>query len=95
MQGLQEKIRKMQKAYDYDKCDLIVDHDDGLKGVMPKSLLGKPTPVLFEDKTVMGVEHPHEYLTQKYGEYMVIPDGDHQRQHNFDLLDLTHSYKKA
>ena len=85
----------MQKAYDYDKCNLIVDHDDGLKGVMPKSLLGKPTPVLFEDKIVMGVEHPHEYLTQKYGEYMVIPDGDHQRQHNFDLLDLTHSYKKT
>ena len=69
----------MQKAYDYDKCNLIVDHDDGLKGVMPKSLLGKPTP----------------YLTQKYGEYMVIPDGDHQRQHNFHLLDLEKSYKNV
>lgn len=94
MQGLQENLRKMQRAYDFDKCDLIVDHDDGLKGVMPKHLLGKPTPILFEGESVMGVEHPHEYLTQKYGEYMVIPDGDHQRQHNFHILDLNKSYKE-
>ncbi len=93
MQGLQEKLRKIQRAYDYDKCDFIVDHDDGLKGVIPKHLLGKPTAIFFEGKTVMGVEHPHEYLSQKYGNYMVIPDGDHQRQHNFHLLDLEKSYK--
>ena len=30
---------------------------------------------------------------QKYGEYMVIPDGDHQRQHNFHLLDLERPYR--
>lgn len=95
MQGLQEKIRNMQRAYDYDTADLIVDHDDGLKGVMPKSLLGNPTPVQFEGKTVMGVEHPHEYLTLKYGEYMVIPDGNHQRQHNFHLLDLEKGYRET
>lgn len=93
MKGIQDKMRDMQREYDYDRCDFIVDHDDGLKGIMPKSLLGKPTPVQFEDKTVMGVENPHEYLTQKYGEYMVIPDGNHQRQHNFHLLDLEKSYK--
>ena len=83
----------MQKAYDFDACELFVDHDDGMKGVMPKSLIGKPTPVEFEGVTLMGVEHPHEYLQHKYGDYMVIPDGDHQRQHLFDLLDLEHSYK--
>lgn len=93
MQEIQEKLRRLQKAYDYETCDSIVDHDDGLKGVMPKHLLGKPTGIVFEGKEVMGVEHPHEYLTQKYGEYMVIPDGNHQRQHNFHLLDLTKSYR--
>lgn len=94
MQSIQEKMRQLQKEYDYDRCDLIVDHDDGLKGVMAKALLGQPTPVLFEEAEVWGVEYPHEYLTRKYGAYMVIPDGDHQRQHNFHLLDLEHSYKE-
>lgn len=95
MQNLQEKIYKMQREYDYDKCDLIVDHDDGLRGVMSKSLLGTPTEVVFEGKKLMGVEHTHDYLKQKYGEYMIIPDNNHQRQHNFYLLDLENSYKKT
>lgn len=94
MQEIQHKMRDLQRTYDYDQCSLIVDHDDGLKGVMPKTLLGKPAPIVFEGESVWGVEHPHEYLTQKYGAYMVIPDGNHQRQHNFNLLDLEHSYKE-
>ena len=95
LQGIQKTISQIQRAYDYDKCDYCVDHDDGLKGIMPKHLLGKPTPTEFEGETVMGVEHPHEYLSQKYGDYMTIPDGNHQRQHNFHLLDLERGYKDA
>lgn len=93
MQGIQEKLRELQRGSDYDSSNLIVDHDDGLKGVMRKDLLGVPTPVEFEGEMVMGVEHPHDYLSQKYGKYMVIPDGDHQRQHNFHLLDLERGYR--
>ncbi|MDE6647303.1 MAG: LicD family protein [Prevotella sp.] len=93
MQGLQEKIRQLQKEYDYDECSLVVDHDDGLKGVIEKSSLGNPTPVLFENATVWGVEKADEYLKQKYGDYMIIPNVEHQRQHNFHLLDLEKSYK--
>lgn len=95
MQGLQNSIREMQRRYDYDQCEKVVDHDDGLKGIMPKALLGTPKEIIFEGKKVMGVEHAHEYLKQKYGEYMIIPDGDHQRQHNFDLLDLDNSYNNV
>ena len=94
MQEIQEKIRNLQREYDYDASTFIVDHDDGLKGIMPKGLLGQPTPVVFENEKVMGVEHPHEYLSQKYGDYMVIPDGNHQRQHNFHLLDLEKGYRE-
>jgi lipopolysaccharide cholinephosphotransferase len=93
MQEIQEKMRCLQRRWDYDASDYVVDHDDGLKGVMAKSILGKPTPIAFEDAVVWGAEHPHEYLSQKYGEYMVIPDGDHQRQHNFHLLDLERPYR--
>lgn len=93
MQEIQEKMRRLQRRWDYDTADFVVDHDDGLKGVMPKAFLGRPTPIAFEDATVWGAEYPHKYLAQKYGDYMTIPDGDHQRQHNFNLLDLEHPYR--
>ncbi len=93
MQSIQHKLRALQKEWDFDASDYVVDHDDGLKGIMPKSLIGTPIPILFEGKQVMGVEHPHDYLSQKYGDYMTIPPGPKQRQHNFHLLDLEKSYK--
>ena len=93
MQELQEKLRRLQTEYDYDESALVVDHDDGLKGVMLKEILGTPTLVEFEGQQFCGVEQAHAYLSRKYGEYMVIPDGDHQRQHNFHFLDMNLSYK--
>lgn len=41
----------------------------------------------------MGYEHPHTYLSRKYGDYMIVPPGDHRRQHNFHYLDLDHPYR--
>ena len=90
---VQGKIRKILTKYDYDKVDYVADYDDGSKGVMPKTVLGTPTPCDFEGIKVMGVEQYNTYLSNKYGDYMTIPDGDHQRQHNFHYLDLEHSYK--
>ena len=90
---VQEKMRRMQRTYDFDHSDLVVDHDDGLRGIMPRSYLGKPTPILFEGQQVMGAEHPDSYLSQKYGDYMTIPPGPKQRQHNFHLLDLNTPYR--
>ena len=93
LKGVQDKIRQILTTYDYDNCLLVADYDDGSKGVMPKTLLGTPSPYEFEGLQVLGVEQYDAYLTNKYGDYMTIPDGDHQRQHNFHLLDLEHSYK--
>ena len=80
-------------ANDYDASRFIVDHDDGRKGIMEKSLIGVPTPILFEGETVMGTVNPDAYLSQKYGDYMTIPPGDKQRQHNFHYLDLEKGYR--
>ncbi len=93
MAELQKKIRKVLKKYDYDQCDLVADYDDGSKGVMPKKILGEPKPYEFEGMHPLGVEQYHQYLSNKYGDYMTIPDGDHQRQHNFHYLDLEKPYK--
>jgi lipopolysaccharide cholinephosphotransferase len=95
LEEVQEKMKRMQKTYDFDASELVVDHDDGRKGIMPRSILGTPTPILFEDKQVMGAEHPDAYLSQKYGDYMTIPPGPKQRQHNFHLLDLEKPYRES
>ncbi len=92
--GVQRHIRRLMTKVDFDDSQLVVDYDDGLRGVMDKSILGAPTPVLFEGVTVMGLEHADKYLSQKYGDYMTIPPGDHQRQHNFHLLDLNLPYSE-
>ena len=49
------------------------------KGIIQKSILGTPTPYEFEGITAMGVEHYDIYLSNKYGDYMTIPDGNHQK----------------
>jgi len=91
---VQRKIRRILTKYDYEKSSLVADYDDGSRGVMEKSVLGKPTPYEFEGKTALGVEHYDTYLSNKYGDYMTIPDGNHQRQHNFHYLDLEKPYRE-
>jgi lipopolysaccharide cholinephosphotransferase len=42
----------------------------------------------------MGVEQADAYLRNKYGDYMVIPPHDNQRQHNFYYLDYNLPYRE-
>ncbi|MBO4719837.1 MAG: LicD family protein [Prevotella sp.] len=93
LEETQVKIRRILTKYDYNQSKYVADYDDGSKGVMDKSVLGTPTSFEFEGVCVKGVEHYDTYLSNKYGDYMKIPDGNHQRQHNFHYLDLEHSYK--
>lgn len=91
-EGLQKKIRKIMTRYDFDSCEYVCDYDDGMKGILPKSVIGNPTPVTFEGKEVWGLADPHTYLSNKYGNYMEIPPLEKQRQHNFYFLDLNKPY---
>ena len=94
MGALQRKIRRLLTKYDYNTTRLVGDYTDGLRGVMPKEVEGVYAPYVFEGKTVMGVKDYDRYLSQMYGDYMKIPDGEHQRQHNFHILDLEHPYRE-
>lgn len=93
MPGVQEKIRRLLLKYDYERSALVADYDDGSRGAMSKDILGVPTPYPFEGQQVNGVEQSDTYLTRKYGDYMTPPDGDHQRQHNFHVLDFERPYR--
>lgn len=90
---VQRKMKKMQKSVDFDSSELVIDHDFGKRGIMPKAVFGNPKKLLFEGHEVNGVENPDEYLKRLYGDYMTIPPGPKQKQHNFYFLDLENSYK--
>ena len=92
MESVQRKIRRLLLKYDYGRSEFVADYDDGSRGAMPKSVLGTPTPYDFEGRKVLGVEQYDTYLSHKYGDYMTIPDGDHQRQHNFHELHFDRPY---
>ena len=90
---LQAAIRNIRTQYDYEKSPLVLDYDDGFHGIIEKSVLGTPTPIEFENTTLMGVQQWDQYLSKKYGNYMTIPKRDEQRQHNFFYLDYHLPYR--
>lgn len=89
---LQSRIRELLLKYDYDRSDLVQDYDDGYHGAMSKSILGRPTPVTFENTQLKGYEQYDTYLRQKYGDYMTPPPTNSQRQHNFYYLNMEKPY---
>lgn len=93
-ESIQRKLREAMTSTPYDAADMVVDHDDGSRGVLHRDIIGEPTPVNFEGVMVSGYAKPHEYLSGKYGDYMTVPDVEHQRQHNFYHMDLEHPYRE-
>lgn len=91
---MQKRLHKLMTKYDYDKSEYVSQLNDGMTSVMPKTVLGTPTPVEFEGYTVMGVEHPDEYLTREFGDYMQIPKPEDRISHNFHYLDLEMPYRE-
>lgn len=91
---LQRQGIKMMKQYSYNSATLVCDFDDGTSGIFPKKYLGKPTPIEFEGRILMGIANPDKYLTHKYGNYMTIPQKSHQRQHNFYYLNYNLPYRE-
>ncbi|MBO4659825.1 MAG: LicD family protein [Prevotella sp.] len=94
MQAIQRSIRRLLLRYNYNKAVLAADYSEGPKGAMPKEMYETCEPYTFEDSLLMGIKDYDFYLTRIYGDYMKIPDGEHQKQHNFHVLDLEHSYKE-
>lgn len=93
--GLHKSVRKVMMRYSYDDSKYVIDYDDkNLRGLMQKDIINPPALVRFEDGMFSGVAQPDIYLTKKYGDYMTIPSGDHQRQHNFFYLDYNTPYKE-
>ena len=91
-QRLQRATRRLLRKFPFSKSEKVCVFDDGFKGVIDKQVLGQPTPVVFEEHEVMGVEHADAYLSHMYGDYMTIPPHDDQKQHGFHYVDFNQAY---
>jgi len=89
-----KRLLKVQQTYSCQDSPLIVDHDFGRRGVMDKTIYGTPVEISFEGHQFYGVAKTHEYLSAIYGDYMTIPPGPKQKQHNFFLLDYQLPYRQ-
>ncbi|MBP3251968.1 MAG: LicD family protein [Prevotella sp.] len=89
---LHQWMKSVQTARSFNSAALIADYDSGERSVVKKSVFGKPRPIMFEGHELLGVEHPQEYLTHLYGDYMQLPPEEKRRVHGFDYVDLEHSY---
>ena len=89
---LQRMLKRIQTKYGYYEAPLIADYDSGERSVMPREVMGEPTPITFEGHELLGVEHPDTYLRCLFGDYMQLPPEGKRRIHGFDYVDFNQSY---
>ena len=86
-------MNDVQREFDYDRYTLVADHDNAPnRGILPKEVYGKPTPIEFEGHQLMGVQDPDTYLRYCYGDYMKMPK--QLPPQNFRYLDLHTPYRQ-
>lgn len=93
MSTLQRRIRRVLRRYDYETHESVSSYTDGLRKILPKSVIGTFGPVQFEGHIVQGIVDYDTYLRCMYGDYMTIPPVEKRVQHNFHYLDLNNPYK--
>lgn len=64
------------------------------KAITPTDIYGTPAMVDFEGHKFPVPQKYHEYLTQCYGAYMVLPDENERVGHGNIIVDTCNSYKK-
>ena len=86
-------MNDVQREFDYDRSPLVADHDNAPnRGILPKEVYGKPTPIEFEGHQLMGVQDPDTYLRYCYGDYMKMPK--QLPPQNFRYLDRHTPYRQ-
>ena len=86
-------MNDVQREFDYDRSTLVADHDNAPnRGILPKEVYGKPTPIEFEGHQLMGVQDPDTYLRYCYGDYMKMPK--QYPPQNFRYLNLHKPYRE-
>ena len=93
LSAVQQKLKQIATKYAYEQAHYVIDYDFRKRGIQPRHIYGRPTPIRFEGQMVMGVEHPDAYLSHTYGTYQQLPPETKRKQHNFHYLNLNLPYR--
>jgi len=92
---LHEKIDSIVEKYDYDQCDLVKNYFGawGEKEIIPREYFGIGCNLSFENISVTAPINYGKYLTNLYGDYMILPPKEKQiSHHKISVIDLNNSY---
>ena len=64
LQGIMQRLLKLQTAYDGRETTLVIDHDFGMRGIMRKDIFSELSEVEFEGNTFKGIGQHDTYLHQ-------------------------------
>lgn len=81
-----EKEIQHYNSFNYQKKGILTSPYSFAKECIDDDIIGNPTLYEFEGKRYYGYERMDDYLTQLYGDYMVLPPIE-ERTFNLDLLD--------
>lgn len=92
--NLIKRIDSICKTFDYTRSDYIGNlvGNAGFKEVVPKSYMGTPVQLDFENIKINCPEKTDSYLTHLYGDWRTPPPKEKQITHHSYYLDLTKSY---
>lgn len=91
IERLNNKIDTIMQLYNNTDSNILCSmcsHYSYKKQCMEDSIYGVPQLLKFEDRQYYGVEKPHEYLTQLFGDYMKVPTIDEQRAYLENFFSL-------
>ncbi|MEW4354205.1 LicD family protein [Streptococcus pneumoniae] len=92
---LARKVDRLSRAKDFDSSSYVCNCFSTYRKreIMPKTLLGKPTPYQFEGIIVQGPEHADAYLSHIFGDWKTLPPKEKQvSHHQFMEFDLNKSW---
>lgn len=90
-----QDIDKLCKKNNYDDCEIIGNllGNWGIKEIMPRKYMGKPTLYNFEDTYIYGAEEYDLYLKNLYGDWHKLPPKEKRvTHHDYIECNLKKSY---
>lgn len=94
---MHQRIEQLMTHSGFDSSSYATNYLSGWgeKEIIPKIVLGTPTPYPFEDTCLYGVSNYDSYLTSIYGDYMQLPPADNRvLKHNYYFLDFQRPYRE-
>lgn len=94
LKTIRTKIDRKCKRIQYDESDLVANFLGywGEKEIVPKSVLGNPILLPFENIQICCPEKIDAYLTHVYGDWRTPPPKEKQITHHDIVYDLKKSY---